>query len=134
MTPDALATLHAACFTRPRPWSPAEFAGLLTSPATRLFQSPDGFLLARIIADEAELLTLAVSPTARRTGQGATLVLRFLADAAAAGAETAFLEVAADNVPAISLYRRTGWTEAGRRRNYYAPGVDALVLRRDLRV
>lgn len=134
MNPAALAHLHAACFTRPRPWSATEFADLLGAPTTRLFESPNGFLLARIIADEAELLTLAVSPAARRSGQGATLVGRFLADAAATGAKTAFLEVAADNLAALSLYRRTGWIEAGRRRNYYAPGLDALVLRHDLRV
>lgn len=134
MNPAALAHLHAACFTRPRPWSATEFADLLGAPTTRLFESPNGFLLARVIADEAELLTLAVSPAARRTGLGATLVQRFLADAAATGAKTAFLEVAADNLAALSLYRRTGWTEAGRRRNYYAPGLDALVLRHDLRV
>lgn len=132
MTPAALAALHAACFTTPRPWSEAEFASVLAAPGALLLTSDHGFLLGRVAAGEAELLTLAVAPAARRTGEGRDLVRRFLAAAEGQGAEVAFLEVASDNPVAQALYRATGWHEAGRRRGYYAPGVDALVLRRDL--
>lgn len=132
MTPQQLAALHASCFTRPRPWSTGEFAALLSAPGVVLLVRPQGFLLGRIAAGEAELLTLAVAPPARRTGEARTLVRRFLADCTAQGAAAAFLEVAADNAAAIGLYRATGWQEAGQRRNYYAPGLAALVMRHDL--
>ncbi|WP_135449599.1 MULTISPECIES: ribosomal protein S18-alanine N-acetyltransferase [Tabrizicola] len=137
MTPDGLAALHARCFTTPRPWGEAEFAAFLNDPLAFLLVEGDaGFLLGRAVAGEAELLTLAVAPEARRRGLGQRLVSRFLYQARLRGAETAFLEVAADNDPARALYARAGFTEAGRRRSYYhAPdgvAVDALVLRRVL--
>ena len=132
MTPEALAQLHAACFTTPRPWSADEFAALLATPGILLLTADDGFLLGRVTAGEAELLTLAIHPAGRRAGHGRALVRLFLTAAAGRGADSAFLEVAADNAPALALYRQTGWTEAGRRKNYYAAGLDALVLRHDL--
>lgn len=133
MTPDDLAWLHALCFTRPRPWSATEFRNLSAAQGSLLLTDSAAFLLGRVIGPEAELLTLAVDPAARRQGQGRTLVTRFLAATRAQGAETAFLEVAADNTAAIALYAATGWTETGRRRGYYGDGIDALVLRHDLR-
>lgn len=129
MTPADLAALHAACFTRPRPWSAAEFAALISAPGAFLLTEGGGFLLGRALADEAELLTLAVPEAARRQGTGARLLARFVTEARARGAEAAFLEVAADNAPARALYSRAGWAAAGRRRDYYGPGADALVLR-----
>lgn len=128
MTPEALAELHAACFARPRSWTAQEFAALLAAPGAMLLTTEGGFLLGRVVADEAELLTLAVAPTRRRHGLARDLVRRFLAAAAGQGAERAVLEVAWDNPAAQALYRATGWTEAGRRRNYYAAGIDALVM------
>lgn len=97
---------------------------------------PTGFLLGRIVADEAEVLTLAVDPASRRRGIGARLVAAFLAEAAARGAGRAFLEVAADNAAARALYAAAGFAEVARRRGYYRDpaggAVDALVLARDL--
>ncbi|MDT8856573.1 GNAT family N-acetyltransferase [Paracoccaceae bacterium Fryx2] len=136
MTPEALAGLHAACFTTPRPWSAAEFSGLLADPQVFLIVETDGFLLGRAVMDEAEVLTLAVASVARRQGFGARLVAGFLAQAAARGAGRAFLEVAADNAAAIALYARLGFVQAGRRRRYFrtpaGDSVDALVLARPL--
>jgi len=132
MSPAELAALHARCFVTPRPWTEAEFAGLLSSPGCLLCTNAGGFLLGRIAAGEAELLTLAVDPASRRTGQARNLVERFLAGCPIQGAEAAFLEVASDNAPAIALYRATGWSPAGLRRKYYAPGVDAVVMRHAL--
>lgn len=130
MTPQALATLHARCFdAAPRPWSADEFADLLESFGAFLLTQPGGFLLGRVIADEAELLTLAVAPDHRRAGLGRTLTTAFAATSSERGARTAFLEVAAANDPARALYSRLGWHEAGRRRNYYGAGIDAVVLR-----
>jgi len=134
MTPAELAGLHARCFTVPRPWSVAEFETFLAAPATVLTSRPGGFALGQVIADEAELLTIAVEPAQRRQGLGRGLLGAFLADCAARGAAAVFLEVDAGNAPALALYQTAGFRAAGRRRAYYhAPdgtATDALVLRR----
>lgn len=137
MTPTALATLHARAFSMPRPWSEAEFAALLSDPLVFLLVEGDaGFLLGRAVAGEAELLTLAVAPEARRLGLGRKLVGRFIYQARLRGADSAFLEVAEDNIAARALYRVSGFADAGRRRGYYQTSdgraVDALVLVRAL--
>lgn len=133
MTPERLACLHGACFVRPRPWSAVEFAGLLDGPHVFLLTRPKAFLLGRVIADEAELLTLAVAPAARRQGIARALMDEFAATSRARGAARAFLEVAADNAPAQALYRGGGWRDAGRRRAYYAPDLDGVVMVLNLR-
>ncbi|PRY93331.1 ribosomal-protein-alanine N-acetyltransferase [Hasllibacter halocynthiae] len=137
MTPAALAALHAEAFgAAPRPWTEGEFASLLAAPGVFLRAVPDGFALGRALAPapggEAELLTLAVRPRARRRGAGTALLRAFEGEARARGAAEAFLEVSARNGPARALYSRAGWTAAGRRPGYYADGSDALVLRRGL--
>lgn len=132
MTPYTLAALHAVCFRHPRPWRADEFAALLQTRGALLLTAPGGFLLGRAIGAEAELLTLAVDPAHRRHGIGGALADRFLAAARDAGAEAAFLEVASDNAAAQALYAGRGWQAAGRRKSYYAPGIDALVMRHDL--
>lgn len=127
----ALADIHAQCFPiHPRAWSADEIAALAGATGSFLIAGPHGFLLGRVIADEAELLTLAVAPSAQRQGIGRALVLEFSAKAARLGAAQGFLEVASDNRPALSLYLSQGWQQAGQRRNYYAPGIDALILSR----
>lgn len=137
MTPDParLAAIHAASFTTPRPWSTQEIASLLSDPATVLIEDAAGFALGRTVADEAELLTLAVTPDRRRRGIGAHLLGRFLIAARERGAARVFLEVAADNDAALALYRQHGFFETGRRRGYYrdslADAVDAIVMCRN---
>lgn len=132
MTPDALAALHAACFTSPRPWSAGEFTDLLANRLVFLLTEPGGFLMGRVIADEAEVLTIAVDPTLRQQGIGARLMGRFLTESAARGAASAFLEVAESNTAARALYARAGFTESGRRRGYYhrpdGSPDDALIM------
>jgi len=129
-----LAAIHAEAFDGPHgaPWSAAAFADLLAQPGVFAADSPDGFILMRVVADEAEILTLAVRPGARRKGQGARLVGEGVLAAAARGANRVFLEVAEDNAPARALYQRAGFVEAGRRPGYYAGAGgarrDALLL------
>lgn len=129
---EALARLHAACFTTPRPWSADEFTALLASPMVFLCAESGGFLIGRVVADEAELLTLAVDPALRRQGIGARLVHDFVETAFRRGAARCFLEVAADNDAALSLYLRCGFAEDGRRKAYYrsprGQTVDAMVM------
>ncbi|MBL6854174.1 MAG: GNAT family N-acetyltransferase [Alphaproteobacteria bacterium] len=129
-----LAALHAACFADA--WDARALADLLAIPGTFAISSDDGFILARATADEAEILTLAVTPTARRHGLGRALVTEAASQAQQSGAAAMFLEVALDNAAARALYTSLGFAEAGRRKGYYArPGSspeDALILRSNL--
>jgi ribosomal-protein-alanine N-acetyltransferase len=131
----ALADLHARAFETP--WDADAIEGALGSPgafglAAWDGEAPAGFILARAIAGEAEILTLAVDPDLRRRGIGRALLAASLALGAHGGASAAFLEVEVGNEAAIGLYERAGFALAGRRRAYYANGHDALVYRLDL--
>ncbi|SFI78583.1 GNAT family N-acetyltransferase [Albimonas pacifica] len=132
----AAAQVHAAAFdgTVPgRPWSAAEIAGFAAVPGALALLTPDALLLGRVAGPEAELVALATRPSARRRGLGRALTERFVALAAAAGAEEAFLEVAATNAPAQALYAALGWRPVGRRRGYYRDvkgnRIDAVAMR-----
>ena len=133
---DQMARIHAAAYRLDRPWSRAEFGDLLDSPHVIALGDDRAFILARIIADEAEVLTIATHPDHRRHGLARALLQQFQHAAAARGATTAFLEVAADNTPALALYLAAGYAQAGLRRRYYdradGPAADALILRRPL--
>lgn len=135
MTPTELATIHAASFTLPRPWSEREFSTLLDSPHSLLVTRPAGFALARVVADEAELLTIAVLPMARRQGTGKALLQDLLTQAADRGATRIFLEVSAQNDSAIALYEGQGFQTLARRKGYYVAfehKVDALIMEKRL--
>jgi [ribosomal protein S18]-alanine N-acetyltransferase len=128
-----LAALHARAF--PRGWSAAELVKLLENPAAFALadRQGQGFVLAWVVADEAEILTLAVAPEARRRGLGAALVREAARLAQARGAAALHLEVAEDNLAARALYAKLGFAEAGRRLGYYAAGaMNAIVMRRTL--
>ncbi len=133
--PPTLAELHATAFEHG--WSAAEFVSLLQTPGTFVIAETHGFILARALAGEAEIVTLAVAPAARRQGLARRLVEAAVVQALALGAQALFLEVADDNIPALSLYRDFGFETVGRRRGYYVRGggeapVDALVMRLSL--
>ena len=136
-----LEALHAAAFDTP--WSAPVLAELIETPGAFAWiavidreDTPDGFVLGRVAADEAEILTLAVRPDARRAGVGRALMAAAMESAIVAGADRMFLEVADDNLPARALYAALGFTEVGVRPRYYerpngAP-TDALILSRAL--
>lgn len=128
---DGLAVLHAAAFADP--WDATALRDLMSQTGGfALGCEGEGFILCRVVADEAEILTLATEAAMRGRGLGRRLVEAAVETAALRGATRLFLEVAEDNVAARALYARTGFVEVGRRRGYYArPGktsVDALVL------
>ncbi len=130
-----MARLHAASFTLPAPWSEAEIAATCASPFNFVLIRETGFLLGKVVAGEAELLTIAVDPEARRQGTGRALVEAFLAEARARGADSAFLEVAETNAAARSVYASAGFAQTGRRKGYYrgaAQSVDAILMARSL--
>lgn len=133
MTPRDLAATHAAAFANARAWRAREFAGLLAQPGCFVTGDALCFALVRVIGDEAELLTLATHPDHRRQGHAQAVMQDWMATARARGATQAFLEVAADNDPALALYHGCGFAIAGRRKGYYlrpdGSRTDALVLR-----
>lgn len=96
-----------------------------------------GLVLARVAADECEILWLLVVPTWRRRGIGRSLLQSALQTAASLGARTAYLEVAEANRAAVELYRAEGFQPCGRRRAYYESGHegearDALLYKKAL--
>lgn len=113
-----------------RAWSADQVADQLRSPLTFAWIDEVGaFILTTVVADEAELLLIAVPPEAQRQGR-ARLLLAFAVQAwREAGIVQGFLEVRHDNTPAIALYRVEGWMESGRRRAYYRDGTDAILMR-----
>lgn len=129
-----LAALHGPSFHSP--WDEAAFRDLLGQAGVFAAATGDGFILCRVILDEAEILTLAVRPEARGRGLGGRLTASAAEIARAAGAERLFLEVAENNTAARALYDRAGFTQTGRRKAYYetAQGPrDALILVLNLR-
>ena len=94
-------------------------------------QHLNGFICLQWAADEAEILTLAVTPSRRRQGLASQLIASAAEWLAARGVKQWHVEVAADNQPARALYRRLAFVEIGERKGYYA-GVDAALMRRDL--
>jgi len=129
-----MAAIHATAFPPPDAWREDVFSQQLALPGVfGLLHPSGGMILARVAADEAEILTLAVAPEARGTGIAAALLQQAAATAAAMGAAAVFLEVAVGNTAARAAYDRAGFQPVGRRRAYYADLSDALVLRLTLR-
>ncbi|WP_421789501.1 ribosomal protein S18-alanine N-acetyltransferase [Hyphobacterium sp.] len=129
-----LAAIHAECF--PRGWSGMEFAALIAQPGVFALKWGDasltGFILVRCVADEAEILTLAVDPASRGNGLGRALVKQAEAESLSRGCTRFFLEVSDQNAPAIALYEQLGFEPSGRRANYYSDGSDARIMEKAL--
>jgi ribosomal-protein-alanine N-acetyltransferase len=137
---EPLAALHAQGFYRG--WPQEDFAAYIAAADTPVYVACDarrriaGFAMLRLASDEAELITIAVSPRWRRRGVGGALMAALLADLRMTPARKLFLEVADDSPGALRLYNRLGFIEIGRRQGYY-PRPDglpatALVMSRDL--
>jgi ribosomal-protein-alanine N-acetyltransferase len=146
-----LAALHAICFSLPwdQHWSEKSFAEILAMPGAgggiaEVDGEPVGFAIARIAADEAELLLLGTHPSWRRAGHGRALLRHMLRALAAAGARQVYLEVAAPNLAARGFYADAGFAAVGTRPRYYRSSqsgkspsgggetADAVVLSRAL--
>jgi ribosomal-protein-alanine N-acetyltransferase len=121
-----MAAIHAAAFPHD-PWSEASFQALLNQPGvTGFIDERGGIVVIRVVADEAEILTIGVA--APRQGIGKTLMQAAIAHAHSLNAATLHLEVAASNTAARALYKSLGFKQTGRRKNYYPDGGGALVL------
>lgn len=135
----AIAALHAASFRRG--WSEQEVEGLLIdrgviAQRALIGRAFAGFIMSRLAADEAEILSVAVARSQQGRGLARQLLNLHLRRLAGLGVSTVFLEVDEHNAPAIKLYSRAGFREVSRRPNYYpqagAQSAAALVLRRDI--
>jgi ribosomal-protein-alanine N-acetyltransferase len=100
-------------------------------------QKPAGFILYRLVADEAEILSVAVKPGLRRRGIGKRLLQETLRHLYSEGAHGIHLEVEDSNPAAIALYKGMEFRESGKRSAYYVQGREspagALVMLRQLR-
>ena len=126
---EVLAAIHASASPDDH-WGAAAFALQLGMPGAFGLLDPAGaFILARVVADEAEVLMLATAMSVRRQGRAAALLHAARTRAAAQGAATLVLEVAVGNGAARALYGAAGMAPVGRRVRYYNNGDDALILR-----
>ena len=124
---EAIAALHQTLFDEP--WTATDIRDLVAAPTTAAFLARDvtgadpgppvGFVIGRIVAGEAEILSIGVAAASRRRGLGAALVEALTVAARRAGATRLFLEVAIDNASALALYGSIGFGPVGRRRGYY---------------
>jgi len=132
-----LAFLERACFTPP--WSETLLrlelgasGSLVLAAESARAGGLEGYAVFRTIADEAELLRVAVLPKRRGEGLGRLLVETGLEGIARRGARRCFLEVRRNNTAAIALYLSLEFVETGHRPGYYPDGVDALLMVRSL--
>ena len=135
---EEIAALHTKLFNPP--WDAAAIKSLLEHPAaTSLIAVAGGqkksviaFVIGQLAADEAEILSIGVSPDWQRVGLATGLLEGLSRAARRGGAKRIFLEVAEDNTAGLALYRKLGFVEAGRRKRYYErpnnTRVDALTL------
>jgi len=135
----AIAKLHAASFHRG--WSEDELESLLVERNVLTHRATVngrlvGFIMSRIAAGEAEILSVAVAAAYRGKGLARRMLNLHMGRLSGIGTRVIFLEVDESNAAARQLYRRAGFGEAGRREGYYAAAdgkrATALVLRRDL--
>jgi ribosomal-protein-alanine N-acetyltransferase len=131
-----VAAIERDCFADP--WSERSFQELLGSRAAIFLvatrsdsETIFGYVVAVAVGDQAEILNLAVIPSARRQGLGGELLDAAIAAVSARGAREIFLDVRESNKSALGLYGSRGFAALGRRSRYYRnPVEDALVLRR----
>ena len=128
-----LAEIHAAVFGA-NAWSVTAIMDLIDSHQALgclalVADGPVGFILWRFVADEGEILTLAVLEAYRRQGIARAFLLDGLLPAGVAnGILRIFLEVAVNNHAALCLYEGIGFARVGRRKSYYPDGSDALIF------
>lgn len=132
-----IAALERECFSTP--WSENMLSDALFDPKASFIVAEDGeggvlgYAGLQVVLDEGYIDNIAVDPNARRHGVADELLDVFCRFGAA---NLAFLtlEVRASNEPAIALYRKHGFEEAGRRKDYYTkPKEDAVIMTRDFK-
>lgn len=138
MTPDhvsRIAQLERLCFSDP--WSENSVASELNNPLSLWLTALEedtvvGYIGSQSVLGESDMMNVAVHPDHRRRGIARKLIEELVEALKQRGNHSLTLEVRASNTPAIALYEKLGFQEAGRRRNYYRnPKEDALILRKE---
>ena len=131
----AIAELEKRCFNDP--WSEKSIATELTSKLSCWLVAMEGETLvgyvgSQSVLGESDMMNIAVHPEHRRKGIAEALVTSLVMELTARGNHSLMLEVRPSNTPAITLYEKLGFTQVGRRPNYYRnPKEDALILRKE---
>ena len=130
-----VAALEKLCFSDP--WSEKSVASELNNKLSLWLVAEDhgtvlGYVGSQTVLPETDMMNVAVSPERRREGIAEALVDALVSELKNIGSTSLTLEVRASNMPAIGLYEKMGFLEAGRRKNYYRnPREDALILRKE---
>lgn len=136
MTPETLSLIQTRAYRDIAPWSAADFTSLISQDSVHLFTAPQGFLLLRLVLDEAEILALAIDPEAQGKGHGSDLMTQMHQKIASQGVVHVFLEVAETNAGAQRFYERHGYAKTGKREGYYrlpdGSRIDAVLMSRAL--
>lgn len=131
----AVAALETICFSDP--WSENSVSSELKNKLALWLVAEEngtvaGYIGSQTCGEESDVMNVAVHPDFRRRGIAEALVNALVAELKAIGSHCLTLEVRASNVPAIALYEKMGFSEIGRRKNYYRnPREDALILRKE---
>ena len=124
-----LSKLHKKCFPN-KPWSADDFRDLKKS-GCEIIMSENGFIVYRIAADEAEIITIGVNPKIRRNGIASAMIGIIEKTIKNQNVKKIFLEVASTNEPAKKMYEKLGYKVIGLRPKYY-DGIDAILMEKDL--
>lgn len=130
-----VAMLEKLCFSDP--WSENSVAGELTNQLAHWLVAVDGdrvagYVGSQTVMDETDMMNIAVHPDYRRQGIAEALVQTLVSDLKARGSRCLTLEVRASNEPAQRLYEKLGFSQIGKRPNYYRnPKEDAYILRKE---
>ena len=130
-----VAELEKICFSDP--WSENSIASELDNQLAFWLVAEEGetvagYIGSQTVMDETDMMNVAVHPDFRRQGIAEALVNGLVEQLKDMGSHCLTLEVRASNAPAISLYEKLGFSEIGRRKNYYRnPREDALILRKE---
>lgn len=134
----AIAQLESICFSCP--WSENSLASELTNALSLWLVAEEdgrvaGYIGSQTVCEESDMMNVAVHPDFRRRGIGEALVKALETELRARGSHCLTLEVRTSNAPAIALYEKLGFSQAGLRKNYYRdPKEDALILRKELEI
>ena len=127
-----LEKIYASCFPdKQHKWTANDFTDLKKSGCD-IIASQNSFIVWRRIADEAEIISIGVMPDIRRTGTASALLQIAEHDVKQTGVKTIFLEVDEENTPAIELYKKNGFINAGMRPHYYENGHNAIIMKKEL--
>ncbi|MBO7642751.1 MAG: ribosomal protein S18-alanine N-acetyltransferase [Alphaproteobacteria bacterium] len=120
-----IVALHKQCFPD-HPWAESDFMELKKS-GCEIVASKNGFIVWRTTADEAEIITIGVTPNMRRSGIAESMILLMEQELKKQSVINIFLEVSEVNYPAKKLYEKLGFKAVGKRPKYY-DGTDAIIM------